>query len=80
MKSKVVQNLALTKYRQGDTSIEIYRHSDSGISLASVKTRCQMIRQSGPIHLLGTRAAPLVRALKRIYKNLKTICAENRRD
>ena len=62
---------------RGDTSTETHHHLKGRISLATVKSWCQMIRQSASI---GTLAGPRgVRALKRIYKKLKTACAENRR-
>ena len=53
---------------------------NNGISLATIKIWCQVIRQSGSIQLLGTHDGPqIVKVLKRIYKKLKIICTENRR-
>ena len=73
MKNKDLQNIVLSKYQKGDTPTEIHRHFNGGISLSTIKSWCQTIRQSYSIHLLGTRAAPwTVRALKRIYKKLTT--------
>ena len=46
MKSKDLQNIALSKYQKGDTPTEIHRHLNSGISLASIKRWCLMIPQS----------------------------------
>ena len=66
MKSKDVQNIVLLKYQNGDTPTEIHRHLNGGISLATAKRWCQIVRQFGSIQLLSTRAGPLiVRALER---------------
>ena len=80
MESKGVQNIVLSKYRKGDTPTEVHCYLNGGIGLATIKKWCQMIRHSDSIQLLGTRTAPRIgRALKRMYKKLKTVCAENRR-
>ena len=72
MKNKDLQNIVLSKYQQGDSPTEPHRHLNGGISLAAIKSWCQMIYQSGCIHLLGTLAAPrIVRILKGIYKSKK---------
>ena len=81
MKSKDPQNIVLSKYQKGDTATEIRCPLNSEISLATNKSWCQMICQSGSIQLLGARAAPqMIRALKKIYKKLKIACAESRKD
>ena len=49
MKSEDLRNTGLSIYEKGDTSTEIHRHLNSGISLATIKNWCQMIRQSGSI-------------------------------
>ena len=46
MKIKDRQNIVLSKYQKDDTPTELYRHLNGGISLATIKTWCQMIRQS----------------------------------
>ena len=46
MKSKDLQNIALSKYQKGDTPTEIHCDLISGISLATIKRWCQMIHQS----------------------------------
>ena len=75
MKSKDLQNIVFSKYQKGDTPTE----SIGGISLTTIKSWCQMNRQSASIQLLGARAGPrIVRILKRIYKQLKTVYIENR--
>ena len=79
MKSKDLQNIVLSKYRKYDTPTETHRHLNTGISLATINKWYQMIRQSGSVQLLSTCADPrIVRALKRIYKELKIVCTENR--
>ena len=55
MKSKDLQNIVLSKYQKGDTSTETHHHLNGGISLATIKSWCQMIRQSASI---GTLAGP----------------------
>ena len=80
MESKDLQNIAVAKYQKGDTLTKIHRHLNGRINLATIKSWCQMIRQSGSVQLLGTHVVPqIVRALKRISKKLKSVCAENRR-
>ena len=65
MKSKDLQSIVLSKYQAGDIPTQIYRHFNGGISLATIKIWYQMTRQSNPIQLLGTLAAPrTVRALE----------------
>ena len=73
-------NIVLSKYSKGDTPTEIHHHLNGGISLAAIKSGCQIIRQSDSIQLLGTHGGPrIVMVLKRISKYLKVIFAENRR-
>ena len=80
MKSKDLQNIVLSMHQKSDTPTEVHRHLNGGISLATIKKCCQMIRQSGSVQLLGTRAVPrIARALKRLSKKLKTVCTENKR-
>ena len=80
MNSKDLQNIVLSKYQKCDTPTEVHRHFNDGISLLTTKSWCQMIRHSDSIQLLATRTTPRrVRALKTIYKKLKTVCTENRR-
>ena len=80
MKSKDIQNIARSKYQIGDTPTEIHRRLNGRISLASIKRWYQTIRQSDSIRLLDTSAAvSIVRVLKSTYKELKTVCTENRR-
>ena len=80
MKCKDLQNIVLSMYRKGDIPTKIHRHLNGAISLTTIKIWCQMIRQSDSIHLLDTCVVQrIIRALKRIYKKLKTVCTEHRR-
>ncbi|CAF2066189.1 unnamed protein product [Rotaria magnacalcarata] len=51
MKSKDIQDIVLSKYRNGDTPTKIFRDLSGGVGLATVKRWCQMIRQYGSIKL-----------------------------
>ena len=69
MKSKDLQNVVLSKYRKGDTPTQIFRDLNGGVSLATIKRWCQMIRRSGSITLTGTRGGPrIVRTRENIQK------------
>ena len=48
-----IHNIVLSKYSKGDTLTDIHCHLNGGISLAAIKRWCQMIDQSGSIHLPG---------------------------
>ena len=48
MTSKDVQDIVLSKYRDGDTPIKIFRDL---VGLATIKRWCQMILQFGSIKL-----------------------------
>ena len=67
MKSKYLQNIVLSKYQKGDTSTEIHRHLNDGISLATIKRWCQMISQADSIRRRGTLVGP------RIFRTIKNI-------
>ena len=71
MKSKDLQNIVLSQYQKGDTPTEIHRDVNGEISLATTKRWCQMIRQSGSIHLLGTRAGPRIVTTKESIQKVK---------
>ena len=58
MKNKDLQNMLLSRYQTGDTTTVIHRHLNGEISLLSIKSWRQMIRQSASIQLLDTRAGP----------------------
>ena len=69
MKSKDLQNIVLSKYQNGDVPAKICRDLNGGISLATVKRWCQMIRRTGSIELSGTHGGPrIVRTKENILK------------
>ena len=47
MTSKDVQDIVLSRYQDGDTSTNIFRHITGRIDLGTIKRCCQMIRQFG---------------------------------
>ena len=49
MKTKDLQSIVLSKSEKGDTQTEIHRHLNSGISLAMIKSWCQIIPQADSI-------------------------------
>jgi transposase len=69
MKSKDLHNIVLSKYQNGDAPTKICRDLNGGISLATVKRWCQMIRRTGSIELPGTHGGPrIVRTKENIQK------------
>jgi transposase len=67
MKSKDLQNIVLSKYENGDTPTKICRDLNGGVSLATIKRWCQMIRRTGTIELSGIHSGPrLVRTKQNI--------------
>ena len=69
MKSKDLQNIVLSKYQNGDVPTKIYRDSNGGISLVTVKRWCQMIRRIGSIELFGIHGGQsIVRTKENIPK------------
>jgi transposase len=79
MTSKDLQNIVLSKYQNGDTPTEIYRDLNIGISLATIKRWCQMIRQSGSIQLRTPPGCPrLARTKQNIQKGKKRLRRKKR--
>lgn len=69
MKSKDLQNIVLSKYKNGDTPTEICHDLNGGVSLATIKRWCQMIRRYGSIELKRPPGCPrLVRTKQNIRK------------
>ena len=69
MKSKDLQNIVLSKYENDDARTKICRDLNGGISLVTVKRRCQMIRRTGSIELAGTHGGPrIVRTKENMLK------------
>ena len=67
MKSKNLQKVVLSKYRNNDTPTKLYRDLHSGVSLRTIERSCQMICRSGSITLSG---APVCSLLIRTKKNI----------
>ena len=79
MKSKDLQSIVLSKYQKGDTPTKICRDLNGGVSLATVKRWCQMIRRTGRIELTGTHGGPrLVRTKENIQKVKNRLRRKNR--
>ena len=70
MKSKDLQNVALSKYQNGDTPTKIYHDLSGAIGLRTIKRWCQMIHQTGAISL--SSAAGYLR-LVRMKANIKKV-------
>ncbi|CAF4320388.1 unnamed protein product [Rotaria magnacalcarata] len=58
MKSKDLQNIALSKCQSGDTSTKNFRDLNGGIGLRTIKRWCQMIRQTDSITLSSPPGCP----------------------
>ncbi|CAF1628032.1 unnamed protein product [Rotaria magnacalcarata] len=69
MKSKDLQKIVLSKYQKGDAPTKISHDLNGGISLATVKRWCQMIRRTRSIELPGTHGGPrIIRTKENILK------------
>ena len=69
MKSKDVQDIVLSKFRDGDTPTKIFRDLNDGLGLATTKRWCQIIRQVGSIRLSSLSCPPrIVRTNENIRK------------
>ena len=51
MKSKGLQNLVLSKYKDGQSCIKIYEDLHGSVDLSTVERWCKMIRDTGKITL-----------------------------
>ena len=51
MKSKDLQNLVLSKYKNSDGPTQIFRDLNGAVSLATVERWCKMIREGGSVDL-----------------------------
>ena len=69
MKSKDVQDIVFSKYRDGDTLTKIFRDLSDEVGLAIIKRCCQMICQFGSIKLPSRSGRPrIVRTNENIRK------------
>ena len=79
MKSTDVQDVVLSKYRNGDTPTKIFRALNGGVGLATTKGWCQMIFQFGSIGLTSPSSRPrIVRTNESIRKVKNRLCRKGR--
>ena len=71
MKSKDLQNVVLSKYRNGDTPTKIYHHLRGATGLRTIKLWCQVIRQSSTISLSNPTGCPRLMRTKPNIKKVK---------
>ena len=68
MKSKDLENVVLSKYKDGQSSIKIHEDLHGSVGLSTVETWCKMIRDTGKITLFKStgrlRTAANIRKVK----------------
>ena len=74
MKSKDLQNIVLSKYKDGQSCIKIHEDLHGSVGLSTVERWCKMIRDTGKITLLKStgrlrtvRTAANIRKVKHRY-------------
>ncbi|CAM4792051.1 unnamed protein product [Rotaria magnacalcarata] len=60
MKSKDLQNIVVSKYRNGDEPTKIFRDLSGGLSLETIKRWCKMIDTIGSIDLTYSTGRPRI--------------------
>ena len=81
MKLKDLQNIVVSKYQKADTSTEIHRHLNDGISLETIKRWCQMSSQTDSFQRRGMLVGPRIfgtiqnirKVKKRLYRKQKVL-------
>ena len=74
MKSKDLQNLVLSKYKDGQPCIKIHEDLHVSVGLSTVERWCKMIRDIGKITLFksaGRRTAVNIRKVKHRHDRLQ---------
>ena len=78
MKSKDLQNLVLSKYKDGQSCIEIYEDLHGSVGLSAVERWCKMIQNTGKITLFKStgrlrtvRTAANIRKVKHQHDRLQ---------
>ena len=74
MKSKDLQNLVLSKYKDGQSCIKIHKDLHGSVGLSTVEWWCKMIRDTGKITLFksaGRRTAANIRKVKHRHDRLQ---------
>ena len=73
------EDIALSKYRHGDSSTRIFLDLNAGVGLAIIKRWCQMIRQFGSIKLSSPSGHPrIMRTNENIRKLKNRLCCQGR--
>ena len=79
MKSKDLQNVVLSKYKNGDTPTKIYHELSGAIGLRTIKRWCQMICQTSTISLSSPPDCPrFVRTKANVKKVKHCLCRKSR--
>jgi hypothetical protein len=74
MKSKDLQKVVLSKYKNGDSPPMMFRHLNGAVDLRTIGRRCKMIRETGSIDLSSPIGRPrVVRTEKMIEKSEKPV-------
>ncbi|CAF3081974.1 unnamed protein product [Rotaria sp. Silwood2] len=71
MKSRDLQQVVLSKYKNGDTPPMIFRHLNSAIGLRTIGRWCTMIRETGSIDLSSPSGRPRVIRSKQMIQKVK---------
>ncbi|CAM4836603.1 unnamed protein product [Rotaria magnacalcarata] len=79
MKSKNIQDIVLSKYRNGDTPTKIFRDLSGGVGLATIKRWCQMIRRYGSIKLSSSPGRLRIARTSENIRKVKNRCRRKRR-
>ncbi|CAF1141248.1 unnamed protein product [Adineta ricciae] len=80
MKSKDLENIVLSKYRNGDTPTEIHRDLNGGIVLTTIKRWCQMIRRCGSVYRPDTRGGPRIVRTKENIRKVKSSLRQTKKE
>ena len=71
MKSKDVQSIVLSKYKNGESATVIFNHLNGAISLRTIERWCKMTRDTGSISLSYSPGRPRVARTKNIIQRVK---------
>jgi transposase len=72
MKSKDLQNIVLSKYRNGETATKIFQDLNGGLSRRTVFVWCKMIRETGTITLARPLGCPRIVRTKNLIQKVKS--------
>ncbi|CAF0950316.1 unnamed protein product [Didymodactylos carnosus] len=71
MKSKDLQNVVISKYKNGDSPPMIFRHLNGVIGLRTIGRWCKMIKETGSINLSSPTGRPRVIRTKTMIQKVK---------